>query len=264
MSRISKCQSSEARRLVIFDIFRKLDNEIHHIGGTYTDENPDLWFYYSVTPCPGGYFLLSLFVCHRRAGVFSIGINELTELTFTQKSDCPQPQHLSETLSWHTFMSAQANEHHFIKALKFTKTNVESMENNFLYIPIKIETSCKQILNSEEVKQIKLRHDFGDLLNKEEDTDFILESITKRQFPVHKAILAAHSPVLKKFLQHLSSNTAIVDINDDDMELLLEFIYTGTLRNVHKLDHFKLLEIADRFQLKDLFLLAQYMLLKNK
>lgn len=258
MSGIHKCQSSEASSLVIYDIFHKLNTDVYHIGGTYTDGNPDLWFYYSISICPGGNFLLSVLVCHRYSGVFSIGISDASELTFRQKSDYPSQLYLSETLSWNTYLSGHANESHYIKTYNFNKSHVETLKDKILCIPIKIDTSSKQIFNNAVIKQIKLNHDFGDLYTKQENTDFILESVTKRQFPVHQMILAVHSPVLKELLKHSSSNTAFIDINDHDMDLLLQFIYTGTIKEVYKCDCLKLLEIADRFQLKDLFLLTQY------
>ncbi|XP_026323967.1 uncharacterized protein LOC113233166 [Hyposmocoma kahamanoa] len=259
VSAVNKCQTSEARRLVIYDLFRKLINtDIYHIGGTYTNDNPDLWFYYSLSACPGGNFLLSLFTCHRSSGVFSIGISEGSE--FTQKRDCPQSLYSSETLSWQTYLSGQANENHYIKTFKFNKSKMETWENKFLCIPIKIETNCQQILNNNIVKQIKVAHDFGDVLTKEENTDFILVSITKRQFPVHQAILAVHSPVLRDLIKSSSSKTALIDLNDHDMELLLQFIYTGTIKEVHQVDCLNLLEIADKFQLKNLVLLTQHVI----
>lgn len=258
VSGIHKCQSSEARRLAIYDIFNKLKADIYHIGGTYTEENPDLWFYYSISSCPGGNFLLSLFVCHRYPGVFSIGISAASEITFRQNGDCTQQLYLSETLNWHTYISGHANESHYIKTFNIKKSNVEALVDKVLCISLKIDISPKQIFNNNVIKQIKLKHNFGDLLTKKENTDFILESVTKRQFPIHQVMLAAHSPVLRELMKHSTSKTAFIDISDCDMELLLQFIYTGTIKNIHKIDCLKLLEIADRFQLKDLFLLTQY------
>lgn len=257
MSGIHKCQSSVARKLIIYDICHKLNTDIYHIGGTYTEETPDLWFYYTISTCPGGNFLLNLCVCHRYAGIFSLGITEGSELTFREKSDS-YLLYLSEQLSWRTYMSGKANENHYIKTFSFNKSDAEALENKFLYIPVKIDISSKQIFNNNVTKQIKLKHDFGHLLTKQENTDFILESVTKRQFPIHEIMLAVHSPVLRDLMKNSSTKTACIDISDHDMEHLLQFIYTGTIKDVHKLDCLKLLEIADRFQLKDLFLLTQY------
>lgn len=256
VSQINKCQTSEARRIVIYNLLLKVISNVRHIGGTYTKDVPDLWFYYSLSACSEGNFLLSLFACHRSAGVFSIGISKASE--FTQKSDSLQSLYLSEILTWQTYVSAKANENHYIKTFKLNIRDMEPLENKSLCIPIKIETSCQQILNNDFIKQIKLKHDFGDIFTKQENTDFVLESNTKRQFPVHKSILAAHSPVLRELIKHSSSKTIYIDISDRDMELLLQFIYTGTIKDVLQFDCLTLMEIASKFQLKSLFLLAQH------
>lgn len=263
VSGIHKCQSSEASSLVIYDIVHKLRTDIYHIGGTYTGGNPDLWFYYSISVCPGGNFLLNVLVCHRYAGVFSIGISDASQLTFKEKTDYPHQLHLPETLSWHTYLSGHADESHYLRTYNLTKSHVQMLENKILCIPIKIDISCQQIFNNKVIKQIKLNHDFGDLYTKQVNTDFILESVTRRQFGVHQIIVAVHSPVLRELMKHSPSNTAFVDISDHDMELLLQFIYTGTIKEVFRCDCFKLLEIADRFQLKDLFLLTQYAIMEQ-
>lgn len=207
--------------------------------------------------CPGGNFLLSLCVCHRHAGVFSIGINKASALTFKEKSGCPQEVYLPEELSWQTYRSGLANENHYITTFNINKRDVKNLENKILCIPIKIDISCKLIFNNNVIKQIKLKHDFGDLISKQENTDFILESVTKRQFPVHQIIIAVHSPVLGELIKNSSSKSAFVDIHDHQMELLLQFIYTGTIKDVHKIDCLGLRELADRFQLKHLSQFAQ-------
>lgn len=105
------------------------------------------------------------------------------------------------------------------------------------------------------VKRIKLDHDFGGLLSQQDKTDFILESASRKQYKTHKIILAAHSPVLREMIKN--STSQFIDSSDNDMELLLQFIYTGTIKDILTQDCMKLLEIADKFKIHNLFLLTQ-------
>lgn len=258
VSAINKCETEEARRLSIYDLSHKLAHcDIYDIGGTYLEGEPELWFYFSTSACPGGTFLLNIFVCHRNIGDIKIGISDAVQVNIRKKRD-PSQYHLSDTLTFYSFRSGRANEHHYIKTFRFDGNAIKTLENNILCIPISIDNNSKYVLNNEIVKQIKLEHDLSELLTKQEKTDFILESVNKRQFPAHQIILAAHSPVLRDLMKCSSSKTAFIDISDNDMELLLQFIYTGTIKDINKQDCLKLLEIADKFQLKDLFLLTQY------
>lgn len=251
-----KCQSWNATKLCIYDAAFKLKQiDTYDIGGTYSETGPELWFYYSTTLCPGNNYLLNLFVCHRTTGNFSIGISNSNELTHKKKhKDICGQSTLPETLTWYTFRSAQPNEKYYIKTFCFNETNTKALESNTLNVPITIVMNST-VINSDVVKRIKLDHDFGGLLTQQDKTDFVLESASRKQYKAHKIILAAHSQVLREMIKN--STSEFIDISDNDMELLLQFIYTGTIKDILNQDWVKLLEIADRFKLNNLFLLTQ-------
>lgn len=257
VSTIHKCQSKIARRLCVYDIAFKLQqSDKFDIGGVYTEAEPDMWFYYTTSLCPGFNYLLNLFVCVRKPGNYSIGVSNSNEIFF-KKSERSRQCYLTQNLTWQFLKATQPDENIFIKTYNFNEDDLKNLQNQTFYIPISIHVNSTNTFNSEVVKRIKINHDFGDLLTKQEKTDFVLESVSRKQFHVHRIILAAHSPVLRNLIKNTSTASSFLDINDNDMELLLQFMYTGTIQDLLKQDCLKLLEIADRFQLKNLFLLTQ-------
>ncbi|XP_028161554.1 protein maternal effect lethal 26-like [Ostrinia furnacalis] len=113
-------------------------------------------------------------------------------------------------------------------------------------------------LNNDVIMSIKLHHDLSGLLSKKEKTDYILTSASGKKFPAHKIILVAHSPNLRNLIKDSESDSLFIDIQDHDMDLLLQFLYTGTIKDIIKQNCINLLKIADKFQLENLFLLTQY------
>ncbi|XP_049886039.1 uncharacterized protein LOC126380569 isoform X2 [Pectinophora gossypiella] len=272
ISAINRITTKRAKRLYLYDVgFKLKHNEIYDVGGTYTDVDtkphlvPDLWFFFSTTTCPGHNYLLNLFVCHRRAGNFSIGIANSGEMVHKKKSnDRPGHSWMPDTLTWHSYRTSKPDENYHIKTYCFSEADLKNLENNTLVIPIRIDMDTMNTLNNDVIKQIKLNHDFSDILAKAEKADFTLISASKRQFPVHRIFLAAHSSVLRDIIKNQTEDKqAFLDISDNDMELLLEFIYTGTIKDILKKDCLTLLQIADRFQLHNLFFLTQFALVNQ-
>lgn len=261
VSAIYKCQTSDASKLCVHDALSKLkDDGDFDIGGTYAYTEPEFWFFYTTSMCHGGNHLLNLFVCHRKTGSFAIDVSNSNELTqkVAPEDDVPHLL-LPKSTTKYSFRSTKPNKNFFIKTFCFK--NLERFNQSCtLFIPIKITVNPKLLLNMSVLKSIKLQHDLSELLTKQETTDFVLESASRKKFPTHKILLAAHSPVLRNMLKNSELTSMFIDISDNDMELLLQFIYTGTIKDVMKQDCLKLLEIADRFQLTQLFTLTQHVI----
>lgn len=254
ISTLHKRQTVDARGLCIYDINEKLTRPGEYdIGGTYTGTEPDLWFYFTTSYGPGNKRLFNLFVCLRKEGSFNIGIsksNESSKKTLDSARCC-----LSNELKWQVFKSSQPNEKFLLKTFFFS---LKQFEADTLYIPVSIKSSPISPFNMDLIKQIKVNHDFGDLLSKQEKTNFSVQSSSGKQYQVHKIILAAHSPILRNMVKSETVSSIFLDINDNDMELLLEFLYTGSIKNILKQDCLNLLDIAGKFQLNNLFFLVQY------
>ncbi|KAJ2946698.1 hypothetical protein O0L34_g12756 [Tuta absoluta] len=273
ISAINKCLSNCVRSMYIHDIGIKLQNpDIYDIGGTYSENGgneitPEAWFFFSTSVCSGNNYMLDLFFCHRRTGSISIAVSNANDNRCNIKKNGKLGKScLPETLEWHVFKTSKPDENHYIKTYCFSKKDVDefSHPDNFytLVIPIHILTNGEMVFDHEIIKRIKLNHDFASVLSQQDKADFALTSATQKKYPVHKIFLAAHSAVFRELIKKKSSNDAyaFIDINDDDMELLLEFIYTGTIKEILNKDCVKLLHIADRFKLENLFSLTQFAL----
>ncbi|CAH0405722.1 unnamed protein product [Chilo suppressalis] len=259
VSTLHRCETIDAKKLCIYDLDCKIKitNE-YDIGGTYTGEEPDLWFYFTTSVCPGNNYLLNLFVCHRKIGNFSIGVSNSNEYKVRDRpADISGWTILPRTLTWYTFKSAAPNENYHIKTFCFAEKDVTYFHNNIVFIPISIVLNASHSLNSDIIKSIKLKHDHSSVLNKQEHTDFVLESATTNKFPTHRIILAAHSPVLRSLIKDSKVTSMSLDISDSDMTILLEFLYSGTINDILNQDCDTLLKLADKFQLSNLFLIAE-------
>lgn len=82
--------------------------------------------------------------------------------------------------------------------------------------------------------------------------------IDQKEIPVHKIILAAHSPVFSEMLKASVTETAnkliiVTDIKVDIMEKVVEFMYTKTIKPIPEYDGLlSILEVADKYKIKDL------------
>ncbi|XP_014359880.2 uncharacterized protein LOC106711959, partial [Papilio machaon] len=258
VSPLNNCQTKEARRLYIYDIGTKLNTPGQYdIGGTYTEDESDLWFFCSTSLCPGYQYLLNVFVCHRKPGIISVGISTSDVLTYKVNIGTVTNNVLPDSLSWQTLRAVEADEINHIKTFCFTETDMVRMKYETLIVPLSIEWEPKCFVSDSVIKRVKLKHNFGELLSNESSKDFELKTPSGKVYKIHKLILAAQSPVLRKTLKNLNEKSLLLDICDNDLELLLQFFYTGAINNVSEQNCIQLLEIAGRFELRSLFLFMQ-------
>ncbi|KAH7979804.1 hypothetical protein HPB49_011115 [Dermacentor silvarum] len=103
-----------------------------------------------------------------------------------------------------------------------------------------------------KVPECRLSDDFGHLFESRKFSDVVM-SANGREFYVHKAILAARSPVFAAMFEHemQEKNQSRVEITDMDHEVLremLRFIYTGQAPNLDNMAD-DLLAAADKYAL---------------
>ena len=100
-----------------------------------------------------------------------------------------------------------------------------------------------------------LLEDLSKLLNDQDTTDFTLKTKTKN-FRIHKLIFGARSCVFQAMFQTnmaeaLAGEATIEDLDDDTMEEMIHFIYTGRLSG-KQFDKLSLLYAAKKYQLDSL------------
>ncbi|XP_064459369.1 speckle-type POZ protein-like [Ornithodoros turicata] len=97
-----------------------------------------------------------------------------------------------------------------------------------------------------------IRGDLSRLLSTGQFSDFII-SVDNREYRVHKAILAARSPVFMAMLESpskesLENKMTIEDLRPDVVEQMLAFMYSGTAPEIDSMAE-ELLRAADKYQL---------------
>ncbi|XP_041973695.1 uncharacterized protein LOC121729293 isoform X1 [Aricia agestis] len=250
ISPLNKCQTSKARRICIFDLCSKLkNNDKYDIGGTYTDDEPDLWFFFTTTRCLGSKNLLNLFVHHRKSGHFAIGILKSVKIVSCTMEDANKFGR--GMLLWKSFVSPCPDMSHHV-----TTYCLPEIKNQALCIPISIETNPSSVMSKMTKKRTELNKSLSLALNQNKP-DFVLESASRTKYSTHKLILAGHSPVLRELVKNTHNNTAFIDISDQDMKLLLEFLGTGNIKDVGKLNLLQVLELAVKFKLDRLLYILQ-------
>ncbi|XP_064459443.1 speckle-type POZ protein B-like [Ornithodoros turicata] len=105
------------------------------------------------------------------------------------------------------------------------------------------------------VKKCDLRDDFSHLYRTGTLSDFTI-SVSDKEFRVHKAVLAARSPVFLAMLESPTKESeenrmVIEDLRSDVIEQMLEFMYTGTTSEIDSMAE-ELLRAADKYQLPSL------------
>ncbi|XP_068628876.1 protein roadkill-like [Battus philenor] len=258
VSPLNKCETAKAKSLSVFDIGNKLKTEGHYsIGGTYFEGESDLWFYYSTSVCPGHQYLLDLFVCHRRPGIISVGVSNSSDLTHRENVNGITCSLLPKSLTWKLLKANEANENSFIKTFCFSIDDVVKMKNNTLCIALSIDMKPKELVLDDIINRVKLQHNFSDINNDKKDYELV--SSSGKIYKIHKIILATHSNVFRSMLKEekRKKDSMVINMSDNDLELLIEYLYTGTIKNLVKQNCQQLLDIADMFQLKKLFLLIE-------
>ena len=131
------------------------------------------------------------------------------------------------------------------------------------------------IINMGRPLSDSLRDDFGSLLNKDRFSDVTLVASRKKrdssstpvEFPAHKVILAARSPVFASMFEHKmqensSNQVEIDDIYPNVVKVMLTYIYTGRVSNINEVAY-GLFYAADKYQLDQLKTLCEEQLSKN-
>lgn len=272
VSALNLCQTNAAKELVIFNLHYNLQNsDQYDIGGTYTKENPDLWFFYTTSMGPK-VRLLNVFVCQRNKGTYKISISDIpctietSTLTQSKNSSPPNSSDLNlsiDKFKTKIFTSSESDKCHYITTYCFKLDDEENIKNKKVHIPIQIERDPKCPVDSDVLKKIKKNHCLTGIFKRNENTDFILESSTGKKYNVHGIVLAAQSSAIKEIIRNSKTSTAVFDISDDEMDVLLEFLYTGKVKSVLDEYCFKLIDIAYRFKLEKLITLLQLAIVNN-
>lgn len=110
------------------------------------------------------------------------------------------------------------------------------------------------------VPYCRLSEDMTNLFEKHTFADCILASGNK-EFKVHKAILAARSPVFSAMFEHgmaeaRNDRVQIDDVDPDVLKEMLRFMYTGLAPNMERMAD-DLLAAADKYQLERLKVLCE-------
>ncbi|XP_065203944.1 speckle-type POZ protein B-like [Planococcus citri] len=106
-----------------------------------------------------------------------------------------------------------------------------------------------------EVPECNLSENLASLFENQEFTDVVL-SVNGKDFPAHKLVLAARSPVFRAMFKHdtIENELNRVDIEDIDEQVageMLKYIYTGKCLNLKK-SAGGLLAAADKYDLYQL------------
>ena len=107
---------------------------------------------------------------------------------------------------------------------------LESVEG--YYDDIKIKISPEYISRKERPTKV-LMEDISKLMNEDDTADFTLKTKTK-SFRIHKLIFGARSSVFQAMFQSnmaeaLAGEATIEDLDEDTVEEMIHFIYTGSL-----------------------------------
>lgn len=97
-------------------------------------------------------------------------------------------------------------------------------------------------------------------------SDFVLVSKDKKEFPVHSAILIAHSPVFAAMFTHetdekKAGRCEIPDVDTETLSVVLEFLYSCSTRDLKPIAD-RVLEAADKYDIPDLVKVCEIHLVK--
>jgi speckle-type POZ protein len=112
-----------------------------------------------------------------------------------------------------------------------------------------VNVTGQSSLTPVKVPSCHLSEDLGQLFERAPFSDVTL-CVGDRQFQVHKAILAARSPVFNAMFEHemeerKQNRVEITDVDQEVMAEMLRFIYTGRAPNLNKMAD-ELLAAADK------------------
>lgn len=254
------CQTRDTKWLVLEKIYEKLHRpHFYDIGNTFINDVLDYSFTAKIENI-GSIFLLHLFVTNRHEGSFTIAVNEGNDIKVDKKNG---KAFLSSITKEHKFDNAPERAINYITTYSFSELDVDQLKDKKLYIALSYPESVG--ISREIIENVKASHDFGAILSESISCDFTIESVDGEKFQVHKAILAVHSEVFKAMLKEataesLNNYVKLVDVGKEDLSCILEFIYTGTVKDLENSNWFNLLMLADKYDLKGLRELSQHAL----
>ncbi|KFM83121.1 Speckle-type POZ protein, partial [Stegodyphus mimosarum] len=102
----------------------------------------------------------------------------------------------------------------------------------------------------------KLGEDLEALYKSKKLSDISIR-VKNEEFPVHKVILMARSPVFYHMFSHETAEkeTNVIEISDIEpnaVEIMLQYIYSGQLKNVNMQNAFELYSASEKYQLLDM------------
>lgn len=255
------CYSNTANWLGMSNMYEKFHRPNHYdIGGTYIDTVPDYWISCK-TERINDIFLLHIFMYRKDESSFQVAMSLGNDITLDKKTNSV---HLSVVLKNYIIQKnskdIKQNPIVYITTYNFTYIDVEMLKGRNLFIPIsfpKCENYEINILN-----EMRSNHSYGALWTDPIESDFTIESSDGEKFKVHKFILSTHSEVFKAMFkdettESKNSFVKLIDVNSEELKYLLEFIYTGTIKDMDSVDFVKLLTLADLYNLKALWRLSQ-------
>lgn len=221
----------------------------------------DYWFSYK-TEQVGNTFLLHLFICNHGLSSFSVALSCGNKFKVDKKTDTV---YLQQYLTEFQFKQLAELSNTYLTTYNFTELDIQCLKNRKLYIAVSFPFADAEGVSLEVIYNIKLNHDCSDLFADPIGSDFVIESADGAKFHIHKVILAAHSEVFKAMLkgetaESQNSYVKLIDVSDDDLKYMLEYIYTGTVKDIENINFANLLMLADRYNLKGLWELSEYAL----
>ncbi|XP_057324850.1 speckle-type POZ protein-like [Microplitis mediator] len=157
-----------------------------------------------------------------------------------------------------------------IKKARLQREKFQLIPHDVLTVGVEVTVydDCTTITTSVSFKNIKsqMAHQCGELYNSKIGSDVVVE-VGDKEFPAHKIILMARSPVLAAMFSHemiekKDNKLTIIDISPKIFEKVLEYIYTDEVTHLDDDAHY-LLEAADKYQLETLKQMCQNSLSKS-
>lgn len=260
-----RVRTHDAKWLRLDNIYEKLYRpNFHDIGGTYVSKNvADFWFLFK-TEQIGSLSLLHLFITSHKDAKFTVAVSSGNDFKLDNKNRAAfLPVFLKE------FHFDMAKEHcpNYITTFSFSNFDLYFLEQKSLYIAVKFPKSISERVDH-SIGNIKYNHDCSSLLADQIFSDFVIESSEGDKFNVHRVILGAQSDVFKAMLRKDTAESQngfvkLVDICSDELKFALEFIYTGTIKNIDNCNACNLLAVADQYNIRGLWKLVLYILSKQ-
>ncbi|PZC79589.1 protein maternal effect lethal 26-like [Helicoverpa zea] len=256
------CQTREVKWLCLDNIYQKFYRpNFYDIGGTYMQDVADYWFSYK-TEQVGNTFLLHLFICNHGVSSFSVALSCGNKFKVDKKSSTV---YLQQYLTEFQFKQLSELSHTYLTTYSFSDLDIECLKNRKLFIAVSFPFTDAEGVSLEVIDNIKLNHDCSALFTDPIGSDFVIESADGAKFNIHKVILAAHSEVFKAMLkgetaESQNSYVKLIDVSGEDLRYMLEYIYTGTVKDIENTNFASLLMLADRYNLKGLWELSEFAL----